>query len=68
MSNGSDSATFFKGDIRLFLFFVSDKNHIHDPSPLEKVSAATILRPESFVKSIGKNTLKDVVTTRKSRL
>jgi len=40
-----------------FSAFVSDKNRIHDPSPLEKVSAATILGLESFIEGISKKYL-----------
>ncbi|VVS94227.1 REP-associated tyrosine transposase [Desulfoluna spongiiphila] len=40
-----------------FAAFVSDKKRIHAPSPLEKVSAATILGPESFVEGISKKYL-----------
>ena len=40
-----------------FSAFVSDNNRIHDPSPLEKVSASTILGPESFIEGISKKYL-----------
>ncbi|MCP4752084.1 MAG: hypothetical protein GY866_14405 [Proteobacteria bacterium] len=37
--------------------FVSDRNRLNDPSPLEKATAATILGPETFVESIKKRYL-----------